>query len=292
MKESTIARFHTASAVLTGATGLAMTGLALATTHGHPIRPDWPTAVVGLAVAGAGALSLVRRSLTSAVLARGAALSVLVPRLFVSGLSIFVHRQLPPGSVIALVALAAAGYLTSGPWVSRGRVARDFEPVAYRGLLLSGATATVATAFATAHLAIGAAYRMSPWPLAAFGAIAAMEFAAGFAVLRMRAWGVLLGVAVSLGLVAYSTAMPYYPVTRILAYGAGALLVAPLVLARWPMGKRRRGAPRVEPSMRIDVGARASDSVAVEEADDLEVTPSSRRLGFRDELAFENGQVR
>lgn len=279
MKESTIARFHAASAVLTGATGLLISWLAVATIPGHPVRPDWPTAIFGLVLAGAGALSVARKTLTSAVLARGAALSVLVPRVLVTGITVFVHHHLPPTSVLTLGALATAGYLTSEPWVSRGRVARDFEPVAYRGLLLGGVTALVATAFSTAHLAIDGIYLASVARVA-FAAVAAIALTAGLAVLRMRAWGVLLGVALSLVLVGAFSVVPGFPVTRILAYASGALFVAPLLLARWPRGNHPMGTQAIDTPVRVAVDSHDTESSTDHEADDFDAAPIGRSAAF------------
>lgn len=279
MKESTIARFHTASAVLMGATGLVTTWLALATTRAHAVLSDWPTAIFGLVLAGVGGVSLARKTLTTAVLARGAALSVMVPRLLVTGITVFVHHHLPPVSVLGLAALATGGFLTIEPWVSRGRAARDFEPVGYRGLLLGGATSLVALAFSTAHLAIDGIF-IPLWARVVFGGVSAVALAAGLAVLRMRAWGVLLGMALSLGLVGAFTAFPGFPVTRILAYGAGALLVAPLLLARWPTKHARRRTQALEEPVRIAIEAEDAHALADEDESDLLAAPIARSAAF------------
>ena len=228
---------------------------------------------------GVAAVGLSRRSVLTQVLSRVVAWVVLTPALL--GLADSLGRGHLPGRHVLFLAMTSAGALVlARPALHADAAKAEFSPVAYRSIFLAGAVASVMTAAVVALFAVD----LAAWgqarhalPLAVF---TASMLASAVGVVRMRAWGVLLGMvtsAVALGAALLSPS----ETLGVLALAAlpGALLAAPLVAARL---RRPRHATAA-------MGELRSRELAIEEAEDL-APPVFARIGVvaepeREELA-------
>jgi hypothetical protein len=184
---------------------------------------------------GAAAFGLSRRSVAAQVLARSVAWVVFLPSL-VGALAVLGGGSLAEAVRMAAYALVSGGaLLLSRPALATRESKMEFAPVEYRRTFLAGATLSGAAAFLSlasglwclswyhqlSTSTVGAALLATGWLASAIG------------VLRMRAWGVLLGGLTSGA--ALAAACFFHDETRIaLALGAlpGIALAAPVFLAR------------------------------------------------------------
>ena len=178
-----------------------------------------------LMVAGYG---LTRRSLVAAVLSRGVVWLAFAPTAAALSMKLASGRPSLDEAVLAIgtgVALLAARPVLHTP-----EARREFAPLAFRSWLLGGSIATASAGITAAFLA---AFTVHGPATFGFAALAAALFASSIAVVRMRAWGILLGALTSLTLLVLGALSD----SNFLAYATAAapalfLHVAPIVIAR------------------------------------------------------------
>ncbi len=215
------------------------------------------------------------RSVLAQVLARGAVWSV-----FVFSLGDAIVSRSRTAGVVSLAAGAALVLATPLLYTARARA--EFAPVRFRKLFLAGATSAVAMATIPGV----AAAEVLAQGRVVFGlfllAITVGLLGAAVGVVRMRAWGVLLGLLTATVLLGASAVMPpLLPVLFVLA-APGALLALPVALARLGLAKEDRAASA---ALRIEAVAPPARFAAdtVEEGDleaEAALEPvSARRLG-------------
>jgi len=212
----------------------------------------------------AAALALASRSLVANVLARGAASFVLIAHL---------TRTWGHGPTLAsttfAVALGAALALTRGRLASPDARA-TFAPVRFREPLLFGATAMATAATGAAFFAV--LLWQSRLALFFNSGLAALLALAVVGCLRMRAWGVLLGGAVSLGCLALT---PFFGAANAVTLGAAA---APALLF-W-VGPILATRTRVATPVRVATAELASRALPLDEDGEAQAgTPRGAR-GF------------
>ena len=195
-----------------------------------------PAVLVVAAVVGAAAVGLGRRSVIEQVLSRGIAWFVLTPMLL--GLTeSLVHWHLPDGHVLFFASTSAAALLLARPALHTEAARAEFSPVGYRRIFLAGAVASTMTASALAFFGLPRLWELTLEPMGSAVALlasAAALFASAMGVLRMRAWGVLLGAltsVVALGAALFSGSSPL-AVLLVLVAIPGLVLAFPLLAAR------------------------------------------------------------
>ncbi|MGD0526974.1 MAG: hypothetical protein ABSE49_17650 [Polyangiaceae bacterium] len=210
--------------------GAAAVGVAsLGVSDGHLDKP-----VLGVAaLVGVAAVGLARRSVLAQVLARGIAWVVLTPMLY--GLADTLGRGHLPDAHIAFFATTSAGaLLLARPALHTEAARAEFSPVRYRRVFLAGAVASVMTSAVVALFAAEQLLWRAHGHGVALAAFAAMLLATAVGVVRMRAWGVLLGMVTSVA--AFGAALfasnEYTAVGLALAAIPGLILASPLLAAR------------------------------------------------------------
>ncbi len=227
MDVPTLRRF--ASAVALGAAGA---GITWAGTMEQDFQSlSWGLIGTGM-VTGVAALALLRRSILAQVLARGVAWVVFLPaadEVFSSAVS----GRLPAWSAAALAGTAGAALLLARSNLETPEARREFAPVRYRNVFLAGAVASAAAGVVTAAASLesmlgGGLPR--PW----LAVLCAAMFATTVGVVRMRAWGVLLGMVTGVGMLVATLAHLHDFTAVAWALGAvpGLLLSLPLLLSR------------------------------------------------------------
>jgi hypothetical protein len=185
----------------------------------------------------AAAIGIGYYRLVPQVLARGIAWWMVFVNLPLS----FPTRRDPLGIIVMALALLAL-YVTA-PLLHRGAARAEFEPIAYRKTFLAGAVAAAAvgvtSAFGAAWQAIMVAVGwQSSIPGEVWGPalLVVPFFAASVAVLRMRAWGVLVGVAASAASIVCALPILRHLDLTSVTFTAlpGLLLGAPVALSRGP----------------------------------------------------------
>jgi len=151
--------------------------------------------------------------------------------------------------------------------------------VRFRRAFLAAATSTVAFATLTGGAGVAMlAFERSPLALG-WLAIAASFLGAAVGVVRMRAWGVLLGVFTSTVMMIAAVLSPHWREVLLMLATPGALLALPVVLAR--LGLTREDLA-VAPAVRVGDVASPPVRIAVEadavEDDDLEATDEARTV--------------
>ena len=221
------------------------------------------------------------RSVLAQVFARGAVWFVFTLALLET-LARHAHR-FTSGSI----ALAAgATLLVSTPLLHTERARAEFAPVRFRKLFLAGATSAVAL---SALPLVGAYFFLTQGQVAdGFGwlALAAGLLGSAIGVVRMRAGGVLLGIATTTVLLCAAAVMPSWRNLLLLLATPGALLALPVALARLgPSGEDRVDAGPVRIGAFAPAAPRIADDPGTVEDSDLEgsdavrETGTSRRLG-------------
>jgi hypothetical protein len=210
------------------------------------------------ATIGVAALGLSRRSVLTQVLSRGVAWVVLTPALLGLADSLG-HGHLPDRYVLLLAATSASALVLARPALHTDAAKAEFFPVAYRSVFLAGAVASVMTAAVVALFAVDQVAWGQAQHALFLAAFTAALLASAVGVVRMRAWGVVLGMVTSA--VALEAAfLSLNETLGVLALAAipGTVLASPLVAARL---RRPRRATRV-------MGELPSHEVATEEAVD------------------------
>jgi hypothetical protein len=200
-----------------------ITGCTYALYMLHLSSGNWPVSLAGVCLAGAGVIA--HRSVAHAVFARGAAVAVLLPAVFAVAAAIAGGRVPALGACLVATAGALACIYLTRPLLETPAAKAAFTPVAHRGTFLAGATVLVATAISPIGLSV---YRLSSLVL----------LACAWGVLRMRSWGVLLGIFIAEA-VGLHSAFSHLYVFGAMALVASALLLAPLARARLAPARKR-----------------------------------------------------
>jgi hypothetical protein len=198
--------------------------------------------LVSAAVLAGAAVMTLRRSVSSQVVARGIAVWAVVMGLWPYGGAVWVALH----AFVATLALAALWL--SRPALDTPEARAEFDPLSHRRVFLAGATVSVFVAVSSAlalvwlcvSRACGHTHGDGPSLLSTlFPAIAFLAAAVG--VCRMRAWGVLLGIAASV--VEGWSLQARHPLETLglaTVLAPGLLFGAALVAARMGPGKRAR----------------------------------------------------
>lgn len=144
-----------------------------------------------------GAAALTRRSPLAQVVGRGIAWKIFVVQAWVLAVRATAGDIQPIGAL--LVIAPALALVIARPLLHTADARAAFAPRASRSLFLAAATASIASAVYVAPLALSAWTYGSPMIGAALTFLGAALVAQAAAVLRMRAWGILLGAATALG---------------------------------------------------------------------------------------------
>jgi hypothetical protein len=247
---------------------------AAAVGAGFIVSRDSESRVVGLSLAALlflAALGLGRRSMLVQVLSRGVAWMVLAP-MVVAIVAQLLDGHLPDGSSLFFAATSAAALLLARPSLHTDGARAEFSPAAYRRVFLAGAVASVTAG--TVVAVVAAAFATSaPGVGVGLAALAGALLASAIGVVRMRAWGVLLGIVTSVAAVATALFSPneMVAVGLVLTALPGLLLASPLLAARL-RGPLPRGGQARSPG---------SQSVAVDEGADA-APPVFARVGLPD----------
>ena len=171
----------------------------------HFFRIEW-LGVAWAAMLAAGGLGITSKHLTLQTLSRGMAWLMALPFGIVFTVSLFkgYHHD---WSVPAMFLTTASALFFSSPALHTKSAVAQFHPFRFRRTLLAGSTATAATAFLTGGLALEQLGHRSIASGLGFGFLTAVLLAISTAVVRMRAWGILLGTATSAILLAISACM-------------------------------------------------------------------------------------
>lgn len=216
-----------------------LTGAAMAVAGGEVARAAFSAYWTHLGLAAFGALiavagiGLTRRSLSVAVLSRGIA-GLVFAVTGTTAVAMAGHGHLP--LEFALVASTTGGALLLSRPVLHTKEAREaFAPYAFRRILLTGSIVTAAAGFAVVlRMLLGLESGATGY--IALSVLAAAYFASAVGVVRMRAWGVLLGALTSVGLLAIAPFVDGGAHLASLAVAAAVPLVShllPVLVARW-----------------------------------------------------------
>ncbi len=189
-----------------------------------------------IALAGVG---IGRRSVLAQVLSRGVAWLV-----FVAGVvATIADRHLSPAA-LAVVAGTGAALVLCRPLLHTESARDEFGPMRFRGSFLASATSAVAFATVAGAGALETLARGNVTASLGWLAMAAGLLGAAVGVVRMRAWGVLLGVLTTTTMVLVAALTPGWRDLLLVLAAPGALLALPVLLARLGVGE---GDPRGDP---------------------------------------------
>ncbi len=244
---------------------------------------NWPLlSFAGLV--GVASLGLARRSVTSQILGRGVAWLLFPPSLLVVLFDL--GRGHAPDLFATTVALTAgASLVLAHPMLHDAHARAVFDAVRMRRYLLASSTAQAAVGTMSALLAatalldhaVGAAFGLGLFALAALGSVVGVS--------KMRGWGILLGGLTALGaLISAAIVGDAGALAFALASIPGAALTLPVLTARRkavPSERQVRVAVQAE-RVRVSAHDAGAGSRLVAEADaDADLTPTGRSTFMR-----------
>jgi hypothetical protein len=190
-----------------------------------------------------------RPSVTLQAIARAGVWAILLPNVHVT-LLLASMGHAPHLRMIVQMALAIGALVVTRPFLSTERAREEFAPVALRPWFLASAIGAMASGIALARLAAAFAhFPVLVHEAVGLGALAVPLIVAGFGVVRMRAWGVVLGALVALASIPIVLLMHDSLLTLpvLLACAPAALMPALVVAARARVvtGVRHRVAPQL-----------------------------------------------
>jgi hypothetical protein len=247
------------AALVTTAGGMA----AIALHDRHWI--EWALLASAGVVAAAG-IGLARRSMATQVLSRGAAWAVLAPSALVTVVSLASGH--PEWTAAAFAAGSGGALLLARPMLDTAEARAEFAPSSFRKWLFAGATASVTAGLFSGLFGLDG-LRWHTGTAIALLALSLSLLASAIGVVRMRAWGILLGAATSIVTLVAALAMhDAAGLALALASIPGMMLVLPVVLAQRERARAdRRGFTRVSSQVGVeDVPAGARVRVASEPA--------------------------
>ena len=145
----------------------------------------------------AAAALFTRRSVTAQVIARGIALSFVLPGVYATWL-LASHGYVPGLRPFVTDALAALALVLAHPMLHHGEASRSFAPVALRSWFLASASAAVGSGIAFAGLGSAFAGMHAVGIGLALVALGAALVASGIGLVRMRGWSLVTGTIASL----------------------------------------------------------------------------------------------
>jgi len=213
-----------ASAAMVAAAG----GLAAVAVHDlHWV--EWGLLAFSGAVGLAG-VGLARRSMSAQVLSRGMAWTVLVPSVLVTVFSVFGGH--PEWMAAALTAGSGGALLLARPMLHTAEARKEFAPSSFRRWLLAGATAAAGAGIVTGVFGLDAV----KWHMGTAIPLIALSLsllASAVGVVRMRAWGILLGALTSV--ITFVAALALHDAAGFalaLAAIPGVMLILPVLIAK------------------------------------------------------------
>jgi hypothetical protein len=215
---------------LAGPAALVATAGGLAAIAVHDVHwIEWGLLAYAGAVATAG-IGLARRSMPLQVLSRATAWTVLAPSVLVTAFSLANgHTE---WMAAALAATSGGALLLARPMLNTSEARAEFAPSSFRRWLLAGATASAGSGIVAGLLALDGLH----WHPAAsipLLALALAQLGSAVGVVRMRAWGILLGGLTSV--VTLITALFMHDAAGLalaLATLPGFMLILPVLIAR------------------------------------------------------------
>lgn len=144
-----------------------------------------------IALAGIG---LSRRSMSMQVLSRAMAWVVLVPSAMIGAVSMGGHFE---WGAAAFAAASGGALLLARPMLHTAEARAQFAPTSFRRWLLAGATASAATGIVAGAIGLDSLHWHSGSGIALI-TLGLSLIASAIGVVRMRAWGILLGAATSI----------------------------------------------------------------------------------------------
>ncbi|MDB5215171.1 MAG: hypothetical protein JWO86_3098 [Myxococcaceae bacterium] len=216
-----------------------------------------------------GAAALTRRSPFAQVVGRGIAWNFFVLQAWVLAVRAMAGDIRPIGAL--LVIAPALALVIARPLLQTAAARAAFAPRASRTLFLAAATASIASAVYAAPLALRAWTYGSPMIGAASTFLVAALVAQAAAVLRMRAWGVVLGVATAAG-VLFALVVGVADLTFTAITAMPGLALAGAVGAAW----LRKPTASQTPTVRIAATSESQQGSRVQvEADDWRAMDSA-----------------
>jgi hypothetical protein len=215
---------------LAGPAALVATAGGLAAIAVHDVHwIEWGLLAYAGAVAAAG-IGLARRSMPLQVLSRATAWTVLAPSVLVTVFSLANgHTE---WMAAALAASSGGALLLARPMLNTSEARAAFAPSSFRRWLLAGATASAGLGLVTGLFALDG---MTWHPAASIPllGLALAQLASAVGVVRMRAWGILLGGLTSV--VTLITALFMHDAAGLalaLATIPGFMLMLPVLIAK------------------------------------------------------------
>lgn len=190
---------------------------------------EWGLLALSGGVAAAG-LGLSQRSLPIQVLARATAWTVLVPSVLVTLFSFASgHAE---WMAAALTAGSGGALLLARPMLNTAEARADFAPSSFRRWLLASATASAMSGIVAGLIGLDE-LRWHPAAAIPVVGLALAQLAAAVGVVRMRAWGILLGGLTSvLGLIAALFMHDAAGFALALATIPGFMMMLPVLIAK------------------------------------------------------------
>lgn len=234
---------------LGGAAALVATAGGLAAIAVHDLHwIEWGLlAFAGLV--GTAGIGLARRSMSAQVLSRATAWTVLAPSATVALVSLATGH--PEWTAAALTATSGGALLLARPMLHTAEAKAQFAPTSFRRWFLAGATASASAGLVTGLVALEA-LRWQPAVGVPLLALALSLVASAIGVVRMRAWGILLGGLTSVLTLLTALFMDAAAgLALALATLPGFMLLLPVLLAK-------RDRARAEAERRVRVAGHAS----------------------------------
>ena len=240
---------------LLGAGALIATAGGLATIALHDVHwVEWGLLACSGVVAAAG-VGLARRSMVAQVLSRGAAWCVLAPAVMTTAASTLWGH--PDWTAAAFAVGSGGALLLARPMQHTAAAKAEFGPSSFRRWLLAGATTSVSAGLVSGLFALDG-LRWHAASAIALGVLGLSLIASAIGVVRMRAWGILLGaltsvIALIAGAVMHDVAGFVLALTSI----PGLMLVLPVLVAQ-----RGRARPDARSLARIASPTDAADATS------------------------------
>jgi hypothetical protein len=189
---------------------------------------------------GAAGVGLARRSMPLQVLSRATAWTVLVPSALITSISLFSgHTE---WTAAALVAGSGGALLLARPMLHSAEARADFAPSSFRRWLLAGATASATAGIMTGVFALDGLHWHTATAVALLG-LSLSLLASAIGVVRMRAWGILLGALTSVvTLIAAAVRHDAAGLALALASVPGFMLLLPVLIAKRQRASRSASA--------------------------------------------------
>jgi len=254
---------------------------------------EWSLLAFAGVVAAAG-VGLARRSMVTQVLSRATAWLVLAPSAIVTAVSTL-GGHAPDLAATGLALGSGAALLLARPMLDTADARAQFDPVSYRRWLMAAATASASAGIVTGVVGLDAMrWGSGVGTGLGLGALALALLGSALGVVRMRAWGLLLGVATSLSaLLAALLLHDARGVALALTAIPGLMLALPVLLAGRARAQAARGSAtathvRVAASsfddeaaaaarLRVATGDQAEDDAADTDAADTSAAPGRAR---------------